>query len=229
MTAILDEFKITTPQPLREKITSILRKSILNGDFPPGKRLIETDLADRLGVSRMPVREARRMLENEGLVKLVPKKGLLVTKFTEQDIREIYAVREALEAYAITEVVNNATEDELQELESYCDESEEAAAVKDYENLYKALHKFNAKLFMPCRIGRMVRDINKSQEYLQSFRIKAMRSEERAGEAMREHRDIINALREKNTDKAVKVVKKHLQNSLKSYLKTLSEKRPKRP
>ena len=86
---------------LRTEVANLLRKQILDGDIPCGERLIETEIASQLGVSRMPVREALRMLESEGLINQVPRKGLIVAEYTENDIREYYTIREALEVCAM--------------------------------------------------------------------------------------------------------------------------------
>ncbi len=216
----LKNFKPATPQLLRQELASALRKAILTGELAPGERLIETELAERLGVSRMPVREALRMLENEGLVRHVPRCGLLVIEFTEQDIREIYAIREALEAYAITLVIENATGKDVQELEMYCEASEKAAVSGDFDGLCEAMEKFNNKIYLSCSMSRMISLINKYQEYLRYFRIKSMRSTPRSLEAMREHREMVSAIRNRNSEEAVKIVHRHLRNSLQAYLKT---------
>jgi DNA-binding GntR family transcriptional regulator len=223
MSDTLKNFKHKTPLPLRQELASALRKAILTGELLQGERLIETDLAELLGVSRMPVREALRMLENEGLVHHIPRIGLVVTKFTEKDIKEIYAIREALEAYAIVLVAKNITSEEIEELERYCNASEKAAEENDFDALCLAMEKYNNRIYASCAMERMITIINKYQEYLRYFRMKSMKSITRSSQAMQEHREIVSALKSRDADHAVEIIHQHLQNSLKAYLKTLKE------
>ena len=86
--------------PLREVVFLTLRKAILKGELQPGERLMEIALANRLGVSRTPVREAIRMLEHEGLVVMKPRRGAQVAKITEQELNDVLEVRKSLEMLA---------------------------------------------------------------------------------------------------------------------------------
>src|SRR5699024_9343417 len=86
---------------LHNKVCSVLRKAILKGEFKAGERLVQTELAERIGVSRMPIREALRTLEIEGLVKLEPHKGAVVREISKEDITEIYELRSILEPLAL--------------------------------------------------------------------------------------------------------------------------------
>jgi DNA-binding GntR family transcriptional regulator len=109
---------------LRHEVTDILREAVWEGVLKPGDRLNEQRLSEQLGVSRPPLREAIRVLEQEGLVESVARKGSFVRTFTGPDILEIYAVRCALEAMAAELAVENASADELDELESWIDRLE---------------------------------------------------------------------------------------------------------
>lgn len=88
--------------PLRDVVFQTLRQAILKGELEPGERLMEIQLAERLGVSRTPVREAIRKLELEGLVVMVPRKGAEVASITEKNMRDVLEVRKALEELAVT-------------------------------------------------------------------------------------------------------------------------------
>ena len=99
--------------PLREVVFQTLRRGILRGDLKPGERLMEIRLANRLGVSRTPIREAIRMLEHEGLVVNIPRRGAQVSRITEKDLRDVLEVREGLEDLAVTLACERMTEEDL--------------------------------------------------------------------------------------------------------------------
>lgn len=100
--------------PLRDVVFNTLRQAILKGDLKPGERLLEIALAERLGVSRTPVREAMRKLEQEGLVVMIPRRGAQVASITEKDLNDVLEVRIALENVAIEKACKLITEDELE-------------------------------------------------------------------------------------------------------------------
>ena len=83
--------------PLRDVVFKTLRQAILTGELKPGERLMEIHLANKLGVSRTPIREAIRMLEQEGLAVTIPRKGAQVAKMTEKDLQDVLEVRDALD------------------------------------------------------------------------------------------------------------------------------------
>lgn len=92
---------------MSDKVADILRLAILNGEFKPGDMLNETDLAEQLGISRGPIREAFRVLNTEGLVKTVPYHGTRVRTFTRQDIEELYSMRVMMETFAVQRIIEN--------------------------------------------------------------------------------------------------------------------------
>ena len=105
--------------PLWESIAQLIRAAILSGELEPGSKLIETELAERFGTSRGPVREAIRELAREGLVTELPRRGTLVSTLTAHDLSEVYAVRQALEVAASRIVIARADDDEMRALETH--------------------------------------------------------------------------------------------------------------
>lgn len=103
--------------PLRDVVFNTLRQAILRGEFKPGERLMEIQLANKLGVSRTPIREAIRKLELEGLVIMIPRKGAEVADITEKSLRDVLEVRKALEELAVQLACEKITQEELEELE----------------------------------------------------------------------------------------------------------------
>ena len=112
--------------PLRDVVFNTLRQAILRGELKPGERLMEIALSQRLGVSRTPVREAIRMLEQEGLVIMIPRKGAQVAEISEKDLKDVLEVRLGLEELAVRIACQRITEEELEELEQAMKEFEEA-------------------------------------------------------------------------------------------------------
>jgi len=104
-------------QPLRDQVRDHLRDRIVTGKLQPGDRMVERELAAEYGVSRIPVREAIRILESEGFVSVVPRRGVVVRRMQERDIDELFDVREALEVLAARRATERATKPELRQLE----------------------------------------------------------------------------------------------------------------
>ncbi|MEV4096018.1 GntR family transcriptional regulator [Streptosporangium saharense] len=100
-------------RPLRDRVRDELRQRIIDDVYPPGTRLVETEIAAQLGVSRLPVRESIRALESEGFVRTIPRRGAVVAELSEQDVEELFDVREALEVLASQQAATRATKAEL--------------------------------------------------------------------------------------------------------------------
>jgi DNA-binding GntR family transcriptional regulator len=130
-----DPFKPIGQQTLRESVTDSVRQAILGGTLPPGSQINQVEVAGKLRVSRGPLREALRQLEEEGLVLNLPNKGTFVTEITTGDIEEVYGIRALLENFAVRCAVERATEDELGELSDIVDEMHKAAEMADVARL----------------------------------------------------------------------------------------------
>ncbi|TWI54746.1 GntR family transcriptional regulator [Halalkalibacter nanhaiisediminis] len=116
----MDKFRLTEQDraTLQYRVTTKLREVILKGEFKVGDRLIQEEWADKLGVSRMPIREALRQLEVEGLVRIEPRRGAIVTPISVEDIEEIYQLRALLEGQAVEKSLPFLEEEEIKELEN---------------------------------------------------------------------------------------------------------------
>ena len=124
--------------PLRDVVFNTLRESILTGEMKPGERLMEIHLANRLGVSRTPIREAIRMLELEGLVTMIPRKGAQVAQITEKGLRDVLEVRQALDALAMELACERITEEEIRELRRACDTFAQMTRTQDAVRIAQA-------------------------------------------------------------------------------------------
>ena len=211
--------KLAKRSTLRGEVANLLRKRILDGDIPSGERLIETEIAEQLGVSRMPVREALRMLESEGLIKSVLRKGLIVSEYTEEDIREYYTIREALEVCAVKIVIDRITPDEIHELGYYCRMAEDARLAGNRDDVCKWTAKFNDRLYEFCRMPRLKEQIESTHKYLRTFRFTSFKEPSRTAQALREHEEILRLIAAKDYEGAARATSIHLRDSLETYLK----------
>ena len=118
----MDEFL-----PLRDVVFNTLRKAILTGQLKPGERLMEVHLANSLGVSRTPIREAIRKLELEGLVIMIPRRGAEVARITEKSLKDVLEVRRALDVLSVELACDRITEEDIERLLNACEDFEQAA------------------------------------------------------------------------------------------------------
>ena len=111
-----DNLQVTMDEflPLRDVVFNTLRQAILTGELKPGERLMEIHLANKLGVSRTPIREAIRKLELEGLVNIIPNKGAYVTGISDKDVHDIYMIRSMLEGLCVRWATEHITQDQLE-------------------------------------------------------------------------------------------------------------------
>ena len=103
-------------RPIREIAYDVLKKAIITGEIPAGERIVETEYADRLHISRTPLREALRKLERDGLVEYVMRRGVIVHAFTTEDVDQIYTIRNALEMLTLPYIIENATAEDIASL-----------------------------------------------------------------------------------------------------------------
>ncbi|MFM1654689.1 GntR family transcriptional regulator [Brevibacillus sp. B_LB10_24] len=139
---------------LLERVVSRLREAILQREFQPGERLVQEELAEAMGVSRMPIREALRQLEKEGLVTLEPHKGAIVTQVTADDIEEIYYLRSVLEAAVVERFLANLSSEDKQALHQLNKEMETAVRNGNAEQFIAKNAEFHRLLRKGCHWRR---------------------------------------------------------------------------
>src|SRR5687767_9590774 len=126
------DLRIENRDTLHLKVSNVIREAIIRGDFKPGERLKQSELADTLGVSRMPIREAFRKLESEGLIELEPHKGAIVKSIQVNDIEEIYTLRAELEKMAVYQSIDYFSEADLNLLNELVNNMDSAEDVEDF-------------------------------------------------------------------------------------------------
>ena len=142
--------------PLRDVVFNTLRQAILRGELKPGERLMEIKLAKRLGVSRTPIREAIRMLELEGLVVMIPRRGAAVAQITKQDLEDVLEVRCSLEELAVELACTRITGQELAHLHAALKEFEAACDANDIKTLAEKDVSFHDIIFESTGNQRLI-------------------------------------------------------------------------
>ena len=122
-------------RPIREIAYEVLKHAIVTGEIPAGERIVETDYAERLHISRTPLREALRKLERDGLVEYVLRRGVVVRAFTIEDVDEIYTIRNALEMLTLPAIIERATPEDIASLRAKLHEMDKVMAMDDIEKL----------------------------------------------------------------------------------------------
>jgi DNA-binding GntR family transcriptional regulator len=210
-------------RPIREVVYESLRRIIISGIIPVGERIIEKEYADRLNISRTPVREALRMLEMEELVESVPRLGVIVKRISIEDVIEIYKIRQNLEVLASVTAMENITEDEIKQIEELLDLTEQKNKEGHVAEVMKLFEEFNSKIYEASRMKRLAGMISKLNEYLRRFRNISIAEDVRREKALKEHREILKAIVEKNKEDIDKIIKKHLDYSLDIVMEELKE------
>lgn len=213
--------KLDSYKPLREIVFESLREAIIGGVLKPGERMMEIQLADEMGVSRTPVREAIRKLELEGFVVMIPRKGAYVAGISLKDIADVFEIRAALEGLAAGLAAERITEDELEEMERILVRKAEILENNDLESIVELDTDFHAILFKASRNDRLVQILSNLREQIQRFRATSLAVPGRLKEALEEHRKIVEAVSERNVTLAQSLAAEHIENAENVMLETL--------
>ena len=208
--------------PLRDVVFNTLRRAILKGELKPGERLMEIALAERLGVSRTPIREAMRKLELEGLVVMIPRRGAQVANITEKDLNDVLEVRIALEKMAIEKACKLITEEELEELEKAAKEVEKGIAEENVVKLAEADVVFHDVIYKASGNARLNQVLNNLREQIYRYRVEYLKDEATRNDLIAEHELICKALRERDAAKAMEITFQHIENQRQAIIQTIA-------
>lgn len=200
--------------PLRDVVFNTLRQAILRGEMEPGERLMEIQLAQKLGVSRTPIREAIRKLELEGLVIMIPRKGAEVAHITEKDMRDVLEVRSTLEELVVQLAIKNVTEEKLDELRAANRVFESAVVSKDVVNIVEADVKFHDILYSMTNNARLIQIINNLREQMYRYRVEYLKNPENHEQLLKEHEAIYKGIVEKDKAVVTEMIRKHISNQV---------------
>ena len=209
--------------PLRDVVFNTLRQAILRGEMEPGERLMEIQLAQKLGVSRTPIREAIRKLELEGLVIMIPRKGAEVAHITEKDMRDVLEVRATLEELVVALACKNVTDEKLAELKAANKLFETAIVSKDVVNIVDADVHFHDIIYTMTDNARLIQIINNLREQMYRYRLEYVKDARTHSILISEHNDIIKQLKDRNVEQANKVIYQHINNQEKGIIRLLNK------
>lgn len=212
----MDEFL-----PLRDVVFNTLRQAILTGELKPGERLMEIHLAERLGVSRTPVREAIHKLELEGLVTMSPRRGAAVAQITEKSMSDVLEVRRAMDALCAELACERISEEELKQLEKACKEFEQATGTKDIKVIAQADVKLHDIILQATGNQRLVQLVNNLSEQMYRYRFEYLKDFSQHENLVEEHRMIYESLRDHDRERASEAAKVHIDNQRKTIIRQI--------
>jgi len=215
--------RLDTYKPLREVVFETLREAIISGILKPGERMMEIQLADELGVSRTPVREAIRKLELEGFVVMIPRKGAYVSDISFKDINDIFEIRGALEMLAAGLACERITEDELESLERLLVQKWDCIEKDDVDTMVATDTLFHEALYRASRNDRLSQIVSNLREQIQRFRTTSLASPGRMKLAWEEHKELVEAIADRNIALAQELASKHIENAENSLLDILRQ------
>lgn len=198
--------------PLRDVVFNALHKAILTGRFKPGERLMEIHLADQLGVSRTPIREAIRKLELEGLVTMIPRRGAVVAEMTVKSMRDVLEVRRSLDVLSVELACDRITEQELGQLKLSCDEFAAAIKTGNATVMAQADIAFHDIIVEATGNLRLKQLLNNLAEQIYRYRFVYLQDDIRHDMLVTEHEAIYEGIREREKDKAAEAAKIHIDN-----------------
>lgn len=198
--------------PLRDVVFNNLRQAILRGELKPGERLMEIQLANKLGVSRTPVREAIRKLELEGLVLMIPRKGAEVADISEKSLKDVLEVREALEELAARLACDKITKEGINRLKEAAQDFRSALKSNDITQMAEADVRFHDVICNATENQKLGQLLNNLREQMYRYRIEYLKDQQVYEKLLSEHEEIIRHIEKGEKDEAARVVSRHIVN-----------------
>ena len=209
---------------LRDIVFQNLRNAIITGELQPGERLMETQLGEKLGVSRTPIREAIRKLELEGLVVMVPRKGAQVAQFTEKDIQDVLEVRAALDALAAKIACKRMDDRTFLKLQLAIAEYSYAAKNKELQTMIEKDVAFHDIIIEATQNDKLIQIFNNLKEQVNRYRITYLKNTEDSETVVAEHTAILEALKNKDEEMASNLASKHIHTQCDSITDFIKQK-----
>lgn len=208
-----DNLKLNTDAylPLRDVVFHTLREAILKGELKPGERLMELQLASKLGVSRTPIREAIRMLEQEGLAVTIPRKGAEVARMTEKDMEDVLQIREVLDELAVKLACDNITREEIKELENRTVQFENCIRQGDLKKIAEADVAFHDVIYKAAGNKKLMIMLDNLREQIYRYRVEYLKTGKSHPTLIQEHREILQALDSHEKERVVEAMRVHVE------------------
>lgn len=202
-------------RPVHEQVYDLLKNAILNGDIRPGERLLQDELAKRFGISRMPVRDALRLLEADKLVVSVPNKGVTVADFGAEELQDTFFVRSILEREAVKLAVPRITREDIAVLEGLLAEMDQCLAEKDLSKLTKLNYAFHSAIYNGVPSRRLLDMIKNLWDNFPRYAM--LSTLELASGSQEAHRAILAAIKKGDGEEASKVMENHILAAARAY------------
>ncbi|MFA6807525.1 MAG: GntR family transcriptional regulator [Eubacteriales bacterium] len=212
--------KLDSYKPLREIVLEALREAIISGVLEPGGRLMEIQLAEEMGVSRTPVREAIRKLELEGFIVMIPRKGAYVAGVSHKDVKDVFEIRATLEALAAGLAAQKVTEEEIDQMERALYYEKEPETV---EEMVESDTDFHALLYKASRNERLIQILANLREQIQRFRTTSLAVPGRAKDAIQEHRELVDAIARHDGEEAQNLARTHIETAANIMFEAMSD------
>jgi len=206
-----------------EKVYDLLVESIIKQRLSPGERLVERSLAERLGVSKTPVREALNRLKKEGLAEGTPYSGFFVARISPEDMEEIYELREVLEGLAAREATRKINEEQIKELNSIIQSFENCIRKKELEDYSSLDLKFHNLLAAISKNGRLFQTMQLLRNQTRILMSTSVVLPERVEASLKEHKKIMDAIVSHKPDLAEEFARKHIRNVKRTVLNSLKK------
>ncbi len=209
--------------PLRDVVFQTLRSMILTGELKPGERLMEIHLSKRMGVSRTPIREAIRKLELEGLVIMIPRKGAHVASITVEHVQQVLEVRRALETLTVALACERISVEGQKNIREAEDAFEKATETGDAQKIAQADVVFHNVILRETRNERLIALLNNLSEQMYRFRFEYIKDIDSYSSLIQEHEMLYEAIVQQNIEKAVEIIRIHIDNQAVGIYKVISQ------
>ena len=204
--------------PIRDRVFLYLKNAILEGEYKAGDRLVERELAEKLNISRTPIREALLRLETLGFVNTIPRKGVVVAKISYEDIIDVFAILSSLEVLAVKMAVqkmDSKTEQELEQSIQAINDVLEGKVEKDISYFHI---EFNETLYKAAKSPKLYEMLMDLLDYIRAFANLGHTRPGRKMQSLQEHRDILIAVKNRELEMAEYLTRIHIENSKKAYI-----------
>ena len=209
--------------PLRDVVFNTLREAILKGDLKPGERLMELQLASKLGVSRTPIREAIRMLEQEGLAVTTPRKGAEVAKMTLKDMEDVLEIRDALDELAVRIACQKISDEQLKQLEDMKELFEKSTQTGNVKKIAEADVTFHDVIYEATGNPKLVTLLNNLREQVYRYRVEYIKDPKNYPTLIAEHEAILESLKNRDVKNSVEAMHVHVANQAEAVKTVIQE------
>lgn len=215
--------KIDVHQPLRDVVFEAMREAIITQTLKPGERLMEIQLAEDMGVSRTPVREAIKKLVTERFAVLIPRKGAHVSELSLDDVRELYEIRTGLEIFACGLAAERADEKEIEKIARYVDQAGEEFDSQNVAGTVRIDIGFHDLIYKATHNERLLSILYNISSQVYRIRASSIQLTGRKEESLKEHRQIAEAISLRDVDLARRLAQKHIENARDAMYKYFEE------